>query len=267
MILLQEADPTLRAGVNRRFQSVIPAWAEIYRGDGAPASALGQRECQRVMGMTAFIERVAGVVLAGGLSRRMGGGDKALRDLAGKPLIQRVIERLSAQASPVAINANGDASRFAGFGLPVIADASDDFPGPLAGILAGLRWAAHAAPDARFIVTAACDTPFFPEDLVAKFLAAAGSTYPAIVLAKSGEQVQPVFGLWPLALADDLATALASGSRKVRQWAQQHPHFIAEFPMTGPGGEPGDPFFNANTPEQLADAAALARDAAESPSR
>ena len=98
----------------------------------------------------------------------------------------------------------------------MIADATADFAGPLAGILAGMRWAAEAAPEARFIVTAACDTPFFPEDLVAKFLAAAGGAYPAIVLAKSGGRIQPVFGLWPVALADDLADALASGTRKVR---------------------------------------------------
>ena len=141
----------------------------------------------------AVLERVAGVVLAGGLSRRMGGGDKGLCQLDGKPLIQHVIERLAAQASPLAINANGDASRFAGLGLPVIADATEDFAGPLAGVLAGLRWAAKAAPEARFIVTAACDTPFFPADLVAKFLEAAGDAYPAIVLAKSGERIQPVF--------------------------------------------------------------------------
>ncbi len=213
------------------------------------------------------MERVAGLVLAGGLSRRMGGGDKALREIAGKPLLLHVIERLAAQASPLAVNANGDASRFAAFGLPVIADTTADFAGPLAGILAGLRWAGQAAPHARFIVTAACDTPFFPEDLVARFLAAADSAYPAIVLAKSGEQIHPVFGLWPLALADDLAEALASGTRKVRQWAERHRHFIAEFPPVSLGGRLADPFFNANTPEELAQAAALARCAAEIPPR
>ena len=149
-------------------------------------------------GMTPVIERIPGVVLAGGLSRRMGGGDKGMRELGGKPLMLHVIERLSAQASPLAINANGDPSRFAHFGLPVIPDATADFAGPLAGILAGLRWAGQAAPDARFIVTAACDTPFFPEDLVAKFLAAADGAYPAIVLAQSAGQVHPVFG--PVAL-------------------------------------------------------------------
>ncbi len=208
-------------------------------------------------GRTSHTGRVAGVVLAGGLSRRMGGGDKGLRELGGKPLIHHVIERLAAQASPVAINANGDASRFATFGLPVIPDATADFSGPLAGVLAGLRWAMQAAPGTRFIVTAACDTPFFPEDLTAKFLAAAGRTYPAVVLAMSGEQIHPVFGLWPVALADDLANALAAGTRKVLHWTDRHPHFIAEFPLISAGGKSADPFFNANTPEELAEAQAL----------
>jgi len=167
------------------------------------------------------------------------------------------IERLAAQASPLAINANGDASRFAAFGLPVIPDATADFAGPLAGVLAGMRWASRAAPGARFIVTAACDTPFFPGDLVAKFLEAAGGAYPAIVLATSAGQVHPVFGLWPVALADDLAEALASGTRKVLHWTDRHPHFIVEFPMTSLGGKLADPFFNANTPDELAEAAAL----------
>ncbi|MGO9868123.1 MAG: molybdenum cofactor guanylyltransferase MobA [Rhodomicrobium sp.] len=207
--------------------------------------------------MSGGMERAAGVVLAGGLSRRMGGGDKGLRELGGKPLMFHVIERLAAQASPLAINANGDASRFSTFGLPVIPDATADFSGPLAGVLAGLRWAMQAAPGARFIVTAACDTPFFPEDLAAKFLTAAGGTYPAIVLAGSGEQVHPVFGLWPVALADDLANALAAGTRKVLHWTDRHPNFIAEFPMTNVAGKLADPFFNANTPEELAEAEAL----------
>lgn len=202
-------------------------------------------------------EHVAGVVLAGGLSRRMGGGDKGLREIAGKPLMLHVIERLSPQASPLAISANGDPARFAAFGLPVIPDATADFAGPLAGVLAGMRWAAQAAPHVRFIVTAACDTPFFPDDLVAKFIAAAGSAYPAIVLAKSGEQIHPVFGLWPVAFAGDLADALASGTRKVLHWTDRHPHFTAEFPILRLGGKLADPFFNANTPEELGEAAAL----------
>ena len=139
----------------------------------------------------------------------------------------------------------------------MIADATEDFAGPLAGVLAGDAWAAKAAPEARFIVTAACDTPFFPADLVTKFLTAAGGAYPAIVLAESGERIQPVFGLWPVALASNLADALASGTRKVQAWAERHPHFIVEFPIPSLGGKSPTPFFNANTPEELGEAATL----------
>jgi molybdenum cofactor guanylyltransferase len=202
-------------------------------------------------------ERVAGIVLAGGLSRRMGGGDKGLRELGGKTLLAHAIERLSAQAGPVAINANGDLSRLAAFGLPVIPDLTLDRPGPLGGVLAGMRWAEKAAPGARFIVTAACDTPFFPKDLTERFVAAAGSIYPAIVLASSAARTHPVFALWPLSLADDLQDALAAGARKVGDWIGQHHHFIVEFPPRGPSGAPGDPFFNVNTPEDLAQAEAF----------
>src|SRR5579884_2157693 len=155
------------------------------------------------------MEKVAGVILAGGLSRRMGGGDKSLRLLGRKPLLRHVIERLAPQAFPLAINANGDPARFADFGLPVLPDATQDFAGPLAGVLAGLRWAASAVPEARYIVTAACDTPFFPKDLVSACLAAAGGTYPAIVHARSAGRTHPVFGIWPVALADDLKQSLA----------------------------------------------------------
>jgi molybdopterin-guanine dinucleotide biosynthesis protein A len=203
------------------------------------------------------VEQVAGVILAGGLSRRMGGGDKALRELGGKPLIARVLERLAPQASPVALNANGDPARFGALALPVIPDATGDFPGPLAGVLAGMRWAAGAAPEARFIATAACDTPFLPHNLVGALLAASRGAYPAIVLAASGEQVHPVFGLWPVALADDLAAALHNGTRKMVHWVERHPHFTAPFPFANAGGKLVDPFFNANTPEDLAEAESL----------
>lgn len=200
------------------------------------------------------MEQVAGVILAGGLSRRMGGGDKSLRLLQGKPLLAHALGRLAKQAAPIALNANGDAARFAGFGLPVIPDASADFAGPLAGVLAGMRWAAKAAPEARFIATAACDTPFFPADLVEKLLAATGGAYPCVALAASGGQIHPVFGLWPVALADDLALALEAGTRKVLHWTERHPHVTAEFASADFGGKAVDPFFNANTPEDLAEA-------------
>jgi molybdenum cofactor guanylyltransferase len=203
------------------------------------------------------VEQVAGVILAGGLSRRMGGGDKALRELGGIPLVRRVLERLQRQASPIALNANGEPARFASLGLPVIPDATADFAGPLAGVLAGMRWAAAAAPEARFIATAACDTPFLPQNLVQTLRAASGSAYPAIVLAASGEQVHPVFGLWPIALADDLVAALENGTRKVLRWVERHPYFTARFPFADAGGKLVDPFFNANTPEDLAEAERL----------
>ena len=203
------------------------------------------------------MNEVAGVILAGGLSRRMGGGDKALRLLGGKPLIAHVIERLSRQASPLAINANGDPARFQDFQLPIVPDASLDYSGPLAGVLAGLKWAMQAAPEAKFIATAACDTPFFPETFVADCLKAANGAYPAIVLARSGGQTHPVFGLWPVALADDLADALANGTRKVLHWTDRHPNFTAEFAPAVLGGGEADPFFNANTPAELEEANAL----------
>ncbi len=199
---------------------------------------------------------VVGVILAGGLSRRMGGGDKALRALNGKHLIGHVIERLRGQAAPIAINANGDPSRFSVFELPVIPDATSDFVGPLAGVLAGMRWAAEAAPEARVIVTAACDSPFFPTDLVQKLLAANG-LYPCIALAASGGKAHPVFGLWPIALTDDLALSLDRGTRKVRHWTERHPNAIVEFAFEDFGGKAVDPFFNANTPEELAEAERL----------
>ncbi len=202
------------------------------------------------------MKTVAGVILAGGLSRRMGGDDKALRALNGKHLIGHVIARLRGQAAPVAINANGDASRFSAFELPVIPDATSEFAGPLAGVLAGMRWAAKAAPEARVIVTAACDCPFFPLDLVQKLLAANG-LYPCITLAAFGGKAHPVFGLWPVALADDLALSLAKGTRKVLHWTERHPNTIVDFAFADFGGKAVDPFFNVNTPEELAEAARL----------
>jgi molybdopterin-guanine dinucleotide biosynthesis protein A len=187
----------------------------------------------------------------------MGGGDKSLRILNGTPLVLHVIERLRGQAGPIALNANGDAFRFSPFGLPVIPDATTDFAGPLAGVLAGLRWAAVAAPDARFIVSAACDTPFFPSDLVERLVGSTDGTYPCVALAASAGRTHPVFGLWPVDLANDLALSLEAGRRKVLDWTDRHPHFIVEFAFANFGGTRVDPFFNANTPEDLAEAERL----------
>ena len=196
-------------------------------------------------------QSVIGVLLAGGQSRRMGGGDKCLLELAGKPLLSHVVERLKPQTGGLVLNANGDPDRFAAFKLPIIADPVEGFAGPLAGVLAGFTWARENAPDARWIVTAATDTPFFPQDLVARLLDATQEQYPAIALASSGGRMHPVFGLWPTALMVDLHQALDEGVRKVLHWTDRHNMSNVEFEVAKIGTSEIDPFFNANTPEDL----------------
>ena len=195
---------------------------------------------------------VTGVIIAGGLSRRMGGGDKALLDLGGATMLGCIIDRLRPQVVRLVINANGDASRFAAFGLPVVADGTSDYPGPLAGILAGMRWSLAHAPSAHHIVTVSSDAPFLPADLVARLTSAIAGRPRAIALARSAGAVQPVIGLWPVALGDDLATELAAGARRVVIWAQRHVVEQVDFAEIELGGRHIDPFFNANTPEELA---------------
>ena len=202
-------------------------------------------------------EQIVGVLLAGGQSRRMGGGDKCLLELAGKPLLTRVIDRLRPQTSTLVLNANGDLDRFSAFALPTVADPVEGFAGPLAGVLAGFTWAREHVPDARWIVTAATDTPFFPQDVVARLLDATKGRYPAIALAQSDGRMHPVFGLWPVALCDDLREALGSGTRKVLHWTGRHITTTAEFPVTQIGDTSLDPFFNVNSPDDLAHAEAV----------
>jgi molybdenum cofactor guanylyltransferase len=200
---------------------------------------------------------VTGVLLAGGLSRRMGGGDKCLRDLAGRPMLGHVIERLAPQVGAMVINANGDPGRFGPFGLSVVADTVGGFAGPLAGVLAGMRWSATSAPEAPWIVTVSTDAPFLPLDLTRRLLAAADDPQ-TIALAASGGEVHPVIGLWPVALADDLEEQLKAGVRKVLHWTDRHRSAVVEFPFLRFHGRMIDPFFNANTPDQLAAAERLA---------
>lgn len=205
---------------------------------------------------------VLGVVLAGGLATRMGGGDKCLLKLGQGTLLDSVLDRLRPQVADVVLNANGDPARFAGFGLDVIPDGVADYPGPLAGVLAGLDAAAARGFD--HIVTVAGDTPFFPRDLVSALTAAAQAENVPIALAatpdaKRGIGRHPTFGLWPVALRDDLHAALAAGTRKVVAWTDRHGAASAMFPVDTPAG---DPFFNVNTPEDLQ--AARARIGAES---
>lgn len=190
-----------------------------------------------------------GVILAGGQSRRMGGGDKALLDLGGQTMIRRVIDRLAPQVGAIALNANGDAGRFSACRYPVIADSVAGFAGPLAGVLAGLDWAATLG--AEEIVTVAADTPFFPRDLVKHLLVAAHENGVGIALAaspdpKRGLSRHPTFGLWPVALREDLRAALLSGTRKVVAWTDAHGSATASF-----AASPFDPFFNVNTPEDM----------------
>lgn len=188
-----------------------------------------------------------GVILAGGQATRMGGGDKGLRLLGGQTLLGRVRDRLAPQVAQMALNANGDAARFEGMGMPVVADSVAGFAGPLAGVLAGLDWA--ASQSAETIVTAAADTPFFPCDLVPQLLLASeGMTHPLVLAAtpdaKRGRARHPTFGLWPVALRDDLRAALEGGLRKVVLWTDTHGGREAMFPQE-------EAFFNVNTPEDL----------------
>jgi molybdopterin-guanine dinucleotide biosynthesis protein A len=212
--------------------------------------------------MPSNTEPVIGVLLAGGQSRRMGGGDKCLLELAGKPLLTHVVERLKPQTSALVLNANGDLERFSKFELPTIADPVEGFAGPLAGVLAGFTWAREHAPETRWIVTAATDTPFFPQDLVAKLLDATKGQYPTIALASSNDRMHPVFGLWPTSLADDLHEALESGTRKVLDWTGRHVTMTADFPEAQIGSTKIDPFFNANRPDDMAHAATILADMA-----
>lgn len=197
--------------------------------------------------------KIGGVLLAGGQSQRMGGGDKNLRLIAGKPILDHVIDRAKPQVDRLALNANGDPARFARFGLPVIADSVTGFAGPLAGVLAGLDWAAQHLPDAELVASFATDAPFLPRDLVRRLVVALEEGGFDLACAQSNGQVHPVFGLWPLSLRDDLRAALAAGERKVDRWTARFKLVEVEFLA-----EPVDPFFNANRPEDLAEAERLA---------
>jgi len=197
--------------------------------------------------------KVIGLLLAGGQSRRMGGGDKSLRVLDGVSLLERVIARLQPQVDALVLNANGDPARFAEFALPVVADSVPDFAGPLVGVLAGLDWAAAHRPDCAFIASVATDAPFLPADFVARLTAARKAAEADLACACSGGRAHPVFGLWPLRLREDLRRAIVDdGIRKVDEWTARHRLVTVPF-----ADRPIDPFFNANRLEDLEAAAKL----------
>ena len=195
-----------------------------------------------------------GVVLAGGRAQRMGGGDKPLREIGGHTILARVIGRLESQCECLLLSANGDPLRFAPFGLPVIADGVKQHPGPLAGILAGLDWAATHRPNAQWIVSAPGDCPFLPRDLVARLRQAVSAQGAELAVAASQGRSHPVIGLWKVGLRDALREAVVvEGLRKVRDWTGRYRVATVAWPA-----EPVDPFFNVNTVEDLAEAERLA---------
>ncbi len=194
---------------------------------------------------------ILGVILAGGLARRMGGQDKAFLMLNGEAMLDRALARLAPQVDTLAINSNAEAIRFAGYDVPLVPDLDDSRAGPLAGVLAGLSFADGTG--ASHIVTVAVDTPFFPSDLVARLWAAAEAETVPLACAATGDRTHPVFGLWPVSLRTDLADALASGERKVDRWTARRGCAVARW-----DADPVDPFFNVNTPEDMTLAERLA---------
>ena len=204
--------------------------------------------------MVAPVPPTLGLVLAGGLARRMGGGDKARITIGGVTILQRVLACLKPQCTGLVINANGDPARFADTKLPVVSDNVPDFAGPLAGILAGLDWTALHMPECEWLASVPGDCPFLPNDLVTRLHAARAAAGAPLACARSGEWRHPVIGLWPVALRDDLRRALvAEGLRKIEIWTARHGVAIASWPA-----EPVDPFFNVNTPEDAAQAQTIA---------
>lgn len=190
---------------------------------------------------------VCGLLLAGGQSRRMGGGDKCLRMLGDRTVLARIIEIARPQVGQLVLNANGDKARFADYGLPVVSDVVDGFAGPLAGVLTGLDWARENAPACRWVASIACDAPFLPRDLVERFLVSVEAAGADMACATSGGRDQPVFGLWPVSLVEDLrAAVLEEAIRKVDLWTSRYHLVRVDWPT-----DPVDPFFNVNRPDDL----------------
>jgi len=201
----------------------------------------------------AKVDGVAGILLAGGLSRRMGGGDKCLRTLGEQTILARIVGTVSSQLDIVALNANGDPGRFSSYGLPVVPDTVTGNVGPLAGVLAGLEWAAEHYPKCPWVVTVPTDAPFLPEDLVERLVSAVSVEGSDMACAASGGRHHPVCGIWPVRLRDALRDAvIAEEIRKVDRWTGRYSLSTVEFSTS-----PYDPFFNTNRPEDLSQAEIL----------
>ena len=195
-----------------------------------------------------------GAILAGGLARRLGGGDKALRSVGGRTVLVRLVERIRPQVTRLILNANDDPLRFAGLGLPVIADSLPGHPGPLAGVLAALEWVFASEPGTEWVVTVPGDSPFLPRDLVARLHRERDHGGATFACAASGGRTHPVVALWPVSVRDELRHAVTvDGIRKIDVFTRRHPVVAVEWPA-----EPVDPFFNVNTPEDLVEANCLA---------
>lgn len=201
---------------------------------------------------------MTGVVIAGGRSSRMDHREKALLDLAGEPMLGRVIDRLRPQVGRMVINANGDPARFSKFGLPMVADdAPEGFMGPLAGLYTGLDWAGCKTPEVSFVASAPADTPFLPLDLVARLKAAAIVSGTGSAIAASGGRAHPIVGVWRVDLSGAARDAIIRNVRAMHQFAEEQKSAVVAFAPVKIGGEPIDPFFNVNTPEDLERARAL----------
>lgn len=217
---------------------------------------------QRFMPLPPTRSTITGTILAGGLSRRMfapenRNGDKGLLDIGGNTMLGRVIERLAPQVAGLVLNANGDPARFKTFGLPVAADPIEGFVGPLAGVLAGMLWTRANYPSATHTLTVSSDAPFLPSDLAERLAAAVADRPGAIAIARSAGEVHPVIGLWPVSHAEDLEQELRAGVRKVLRWTDKHGTLPVDFPFVRIGTSDVDPFFNANTPDDLDEARRL----------
>lgn len=200
---------------------------------------------------------VTGVVLAGGRSSRMGGQEKAVLDLAGRPMIQHVLVRLRPQVGRIVVNANGDPARFSGYCLPVVADSIEGYAGPLAGLHAGMAWAVAETPEAKFVASVAVDSPFIPTDLIARLKAALLAADAPCAIASSGGERHPVAGLWRVELLGALTASLEQDMRALHRFADAQGCAIAAFEPVDIGGTPVDPFLNVNAPADLDGARAL----------